>query len=268
MSTLNPDASGKMVFDLYLNMGPMAGMNMGEGADKPDPAKMVTPMLQGLVSQTKGADAWANLAGAAEKDGRIHVSGTVYFADVNKFESKQLGSPKVSFQKDSKGGMVLELKEEEKSSAPPVKEADMAKAIADAKAQYQQAKPMMAMMFTNLKLDFTYMLPGKLGETGIFEKTDKGGLRLVVEGKKMSEAMDKVMADDKLLTETIKAGRDPIKQGPAMDQMNEMVFGRKGQSKATVTGELKPLFDYKAEVEKAKAAQPAMLKKLGLPGGA
>jgi hypothetical protein len=73
------------------------------------------------------------------------------------------------------------------------------------------------------------------------------------------------MADDKVVAASIKAGRDPLGDDLDHEKGLELIFGRKITAfKADVTGELTPLFDYKAEMEKAKAGQDAMVKKLGL----
>jgi hypothetical protein len=46
--------------------------------------------------------------------------------------------------------------------------------------------------------------------------------------------------------------------------MFEQIFGKKGPTMVKVTGSAPPLFDYKAEVAKAKAAEAEMFKKLGV----
>ena len=46
--------------------------------------------------------------------------------------------------------------------------------------------------------------------------------------------------------------------------MVELLFGSKGPFTAHVAGEMKPQFDYAAEVKAAKEAYPKMAEKLGL----
>ena len=122
---------------------------------------------------------------------------------------------------------------------------------------------MMGAFLDTLKIDMTYVLPGTLGAVEGFTKTDKGGAQVVMEGKKMLDAMDKVMADDKGLAAAIRAGRD-VKDGPGEEAMMEAVFGKKISAlKATCT-DVKPQFDYQAEMGKAKAGQADLLKKLGI----
>jgi len=263
--TLNPDGSGKMQMDTYIKAPPM----MMGGDEKPDAKKIAKNMAQQMVSGANGMEAWSDLSYEAAKDGRTHIQGTAYFKDYTKLKMKQGGGMDFTWAKDPKGGMALEIKmadkdEPEPAGKPQLTDKELQELIQAKRQEYQQMKPMMTMILGTMKMDMTFMLPGKLSEVNVFQKTEKGGVRLVFEGKKMLEVMDKIMADDKLLADTIKAGKDPIKGGPDPDKIIELMFGKKGPIRAKVTGELKPLFDYKAEAAKAKKAMPEMLKKLGI----
>jgi len=264
--TVNPDGSGKLAFETQVSM-PLDLMT-GEDGKKPDPKEMSKKMLAELLAKSKGVDAWSDLSCDVAKEGQIRTKGVAYFSDLSKVEVESLVIKDSKWTKTDKGG-VLELvmdKKESPSKVEPKKltPAEIAEQIKARRAQYQQTRPLTASFMASLKIDVTYILPGKVEEVSGFTKTETGGVRMVVEGKKMLELMDKVMADDKLLTEAIVAGKDPIREGPGEQMVREGLFGTKGPVKATVTGEMKPLFDYKAEMEKAKAAMPEMLKKLGV----
>jgi hypothetical protein len=76
--------------------------------------------------------------------------------------------------------------------------------------------------------------------------------------------MDKVAGDDAIMREIVTAG-ESIEGGPRTDLiMHEKVFGERAPVRARMTGDLKPLFDYKTEMEAAKKDYPEMLKRLGL----
>jgi tetratricopeptide (TPR) repeat protein len=75
------------------------------------------------------------------------------------------------------------------------------------------------------------------------------------------EAMDAMMADDAYLKEMIKKGNDPM-QEPNEMKLNETLFGEAAAVSVTVENADKELFDYKAEMEVAKAEFPAMKDKL------
>jgi hypothetical protein len=123
-------------------------------------------------------------------------------------------------------------------------------------------KAMMGTILGKMKVELSFRLPGTLAETSGFQKTPEGCVRIMVDGTAMMKAMDEVMADDAALRKGILAGED-ISKGPQGDLMNEKLFG-KGPMKARVTGDLKPLFDFAAESQAAKAAYPEAVKKLGL----
>ncbi|MFB3893851.1 MAG: hypothetical protein ACE15C_17705 [Phycisphaerae bacterium] len=263
--TLNPDGSGKFVMDNIA--APMPDFSTGPDAKAPDPKQLARKAVRELVDETKGVDAWADVSSEVMDDGRIHVKATGYFPDVNKLEFQGSSKSDVKWAKNASGGMTLEMLMDTKKEGPaskpkPMTDEQVAEAVKKAKMQWQQAQPMMAAFVGKMKIDTTYMLPGKLGQVEGFTKTDKGGVQIVMDGKKMLDAMDKVLADDKMVAEMVKAGRDPVKDGPGEKAMLEAVFGKNVTAlKASVTGELKPQFDYKADMGKAKAAQEEMMKK-------
>jgi hypothetical protein len=81
----------------------------------------------------------------------------------------------------------------------------------------------------------------------------------------MLEVMDRMMQDEDWLKEQIRAGKDPLQDGPEGDlAMNEMLFGEKAPVRVVLAGGAQQLFDYGAEVTAAKANYESMLKKLGL----
>ncbi|HUU59990.1 MAG TPA: hypothetical protein VMZ50_10625, partial [Phycisphaerae bacterium] len=221
--TLNPDGSGKMLLDSYMKAPPM----MMGGDEKPDPKKIAKNIAQSMVSGANGVEAWSDLSYEVAKDGRTHIQGTAYFKDYTKLDMKQGGGMDFTWAKDPKGGMALEVKmadrdQAEPAAKPKLTDKELQDLIQAKRQEYQQMKPMMTMILGTMKMDMTFMLPGKLSEVNVFDKTDKGGVRLVFVGKKMLEVMDKIMADDKLLADAIEAWRDPIKGGPESDKIVEL----------------------------------------------
>jgi hypothetical protein len=263
--TVNPDGSGKFTFDSL--MAVPAPHMLGPNKVNPDPNALAKGQLEQAIRSSKGVEAWSDLSYEVAKDGRAHVQGVGYFPDVTK-TSGPGGDNTIKWSKTDKG-MTLEIvmKNQKKQAATKPEELtdeQAAKIAKQAQAQWPQTRMMMVAFLSNAKVDETYMLPGKLGDVEGFDKTDKGGVQLVIEGKKILEVMDKVMADDKMVAASIKAGRDPM-DGPDDATMIGLLFGKGVKAfKADVTGDLKPQFDYKAEMEKAKAGQDEMIKKLGL----
>jgi len=263
--TLNPDGSGKMAMDMLT--ASQAAM-MGGPAATADANVTARDAAAKMVADTKGVDAWTDVKYEVAKDGRIHVSGTAYFPDFSKMKGESGSAMNLKWTKDG-SDMVLEavMKEEPAGATEPAPKAlsdeEVAKDLQKKRDDFQKQKPMAAAILGSLKMDTTVLLPGKLADVTVFEKVDNNGVRLAMDGKKILEAMEKVMADDKVMKDALKAGKDGPDTPAGQEIMQETLFGKKGPIRAKVT-DLKPLFDYKAEMEKAKAAQPAMIKKLGL----
>lgn len=265
--TLNPDGSGKVEIDALLAVSPM--MAAAGGGKAPDANLIAQQSVRQMVTDSQGIDAWSGVSADVTKEGKVHIAGTAYFSDLAKVKVEGVPGMQAKWTKDGKD-MVLEAvmeSPEEGEKPEPAKanlsDEEVAKALKAKREEWAMQKMMAAQILGSLRMEVTFVLPGKAGEVNILEKTDKGHLRLVMEGKKMLEAMDKIMADDKIMKESIKAGKDPMKDGGS-DAMMEAMYGKKGPIRAKTTGDLKPVFDYKAEMEKAKAAQPAMMKALGL----
>lgn len=263
--TLNPDGSGKVAFE---NISPnMSGMMAPSEGEKPDPTKEAVKAAKDFMDNSKGVDAWSDVTFKVLDDGRVSIKGVAYFGDLGKLSLKGESKNSAKWTKDDKGGTLEFEMSDNKSagkpeSAPAAEMTDeqVAAEIKKAREQWAQAKGLMQGVFSNIKMDITFMLPGKLGEVSGFTKTENGGVQFLFSGKKYLEVMDKFMADDKAMAEVIKKGAKKVE--PDKDYMMEAMFGTKGPFKAVVGGELKPLFDYKAEMEKAKGAMPEMIKKL------
>jgi len=113
----------------------------------------------------------------------------------------------------------------------------------------------------DMKFERIIHLPGEVTETSNFTKTDGNTVQIAFDGEKVMNAMDLMMSDDAYLKEMIKKGNDPM-QNPDEVKLNEMLFGEAAAVSATVEKANKDLFDYKAEMEAAKANFPAMKDKL------
>ena len=262
--TLNPDGSGKVVFKTIApSMNFMQPKN-----EKADPDKAARDAMADLIKTSKGVDAWADLVCKPTDDGKNETSGVAYFSDFSKLHLQPFSDNNGKWTVAGNAG-TLEFRMDKKSAAskPEPKamtDEEVAAAIKAARAQYQQTRQMMAAFMGTLKVDMTYILPGTLGEVQGFTKTDKGGVQMVMEGKKVLEVMDKYMADDKVLATALRAGRDLQKDGPGEEVVMEGMFGKKLTALTATCTDMKPQFDYAAEMGKAKAGQADLLKKLNI----
>jgi hypothetical protein len=256
---LNPDGSGKAVVDTLLPVPPTQ-----PGAPAMDPGTMGKAIASQMVARAQGVDAWKDVVIDTAPDGRIHVAATVYFPDISKF---RLDSPfSTSWTKNADGAYTFAIQKDQPANAPPPPPAmtddQVSQAITSAKLDYKQNQPAMQTVLNALKIETTFTLPGTVSATNIFTKAPaSNAVTLVLDGKAMSAAMDKIMADDKLLATAVRAGNN----SPVADELLiENIFGKKGPISATVTGPVTTQFDYKAESTAAKTAQAAMFAKVGV----
>ena len=263
-STVNPDGSTKITIDALIQQPPnmAAATNPDAAAPKVDNAKVARETASGFLRNAKGVDAWTDVSAEIAKDGRIHVKATAYAADINKFRMDMV--PPVKWTVDASGNGKLEINKEQPTSAakPAEKTDEQIKAeIEEARKQFKQMRPMMTPILAKMKLDLTYTLPGTVSSAAIFTKTGANSVNFIMEGRKMLEAMDKIMADDAALMASIKAGKKADDNDEAMFMQ---IYGNKGPAMVTVTGATKAVFDFKVESAAAKTKQDAMLKEAGI----
>jgi len=282
---LNPDGSGKVVYNMAMaNMGAMLGEALGgagAGAELPDPEAMAKGGLKGVVEGSQGIDVWEKASAKVDEDGKVHIQVSAYFKDVTKLKMGSSDGPggsvngDMTYSKDADGNLVLEMKmggdeaggvSGDGGDAGDSVDAEAVKAsIAEQRKQWQQAKPMMAGLMADMKMDLNVKMPGEIVETKNFKKSAADTASFGFDGAKMVETMDKMIMDDamaeKLAGKGIFGGGTPKLD----DEMTGMLFGEPGGVRI-VSKPGKPLFDYAAHVAKAKAGQSAELKAL-LGGG-
>ena len=271
--TLNPDGSGKVVLDLLMQEMPIS---LGQ-AEKPDPDLLARQTVRRMLNHSDGVSAWADVAYLRTEDGRTRFKGTAYFKDLSKVRFPAVGFSGLSFAKDDKGGRVLEItggREEGRQpaapaapAAPPPKLTDeeVAQRIQMQRDRFQQMRPMMEIFLAKARLDFSFRLPGAVAEATNLQKEPDGAVRLVLDGTRMLQTLDQLMADDAYLREMVISGADVGPGNAGLSQeVNEKLFGTRAPVRARVTGNSGPLFDYEAEVKAAKEAYPKMVERLGL----
>jgi len=278
--TLNPDGSGKTRVEIVMADLPFA---MTPQKDPPDPQATAKRFAKSVLEKSEGVVTWADAAVERTEDNRSRFTGTAYFGDFAAMNLQQAGKMKgLTLKKTSDGGYLLRLqpqqqtgmkaadsasdtsKEEEATPDPSLSEEQMQQRLAAERAKWQQMKPMMAMTLGKMKMAATFHLPGNLVEVKGFEKTGDGGVRFVFDGARMLKVMDKLMTDDDYVRENMMAGKGGMGQPPMGEEVLKQLFGTTGPLVARTKGPAKDQFDYQAEVKAAKAAYPAMIKKLGL----
>jgi hypothetical protein len=256
--TLNPDGSGKAVVEITCSPGPAVP---GQANVAPEVAN-----AQRILGMFGKVDAWSDISCSALPDGRLTFKGTVYGKN-----AATLGGPgRTTWTKDAKGDMILGFSFDgyPGSSIPRpqvLTDADLAAQVAAFKAAYLKRKNNAEM--DTLKIKYSYKVPGTVAESNGLAKQADGTLLWAFDGAKGLKAQDLLVSDERYLRDAILSGFSPVSDRG--DQVFvEKVFGAKGPWMARVTGEMKPQFDFDAEVKAAKEAFPKMMEKLGLPAEA
>ncbi|RKY10666.1 MAG: hypothetical protein DRP65_06245 [Planctomycetota bacterium] len=267
--TLNADGSGKVVYDVIFTP---VDFNLDD--DESDSQKELKAAVEKILKECKGVDTWKDISYEMTDDGRAHFIGTAFFNDINSLDIRSGGfnyNEKIYFMREGTGQIAIEIRKDsdskeegKKADTVELSEVELATKVKEAKFQYNKAKPMMLSMIGTLKKDTVFHLPGRIKEISNFTRLDDTSCRLILDGAKMIEALDKMMADDDWLKQQIRAGKHPMQDGPGDDLVaNEMAYGEKAPVRVVAEAGDKILFDYKAEVAEAKKNYGRMVKKLG-----
>ena len=266
--TLNPDCSGKVIVDLLAQEMPI---NVGQG-DAPDPEVLAKQTVRRMLDGADGVDAWADVAYNRTDDGRTHFKGTAYFKDLSKLKLSIAGLIGATLSKDDKGGLTLLIggSPEAAKSPPPappkLTQEETDQRIKAQRERFKQMRPMMEMFFAKARVEMSFRLPAAPADVSNLRKDPDGTLRFVLDGGKALQAIDQLMADDEYVRERAAAGPEAGKNTAWLNEaLNEKLFGSRAPVRARASGDLKPLFDYAAEVKAAKDAYPKMMERLGLP---
>jgi hypothetical protein len=269
-ATLNPDGSGKVVIEI--TQAGHAPKNAATGKDQ-GPREAMLDFAKQMLEGSKGVEAWSDVSVSAIEGGITTFKATAYFRDLAKVDLAVPGTtpdaPGVSWAADPKGGMILSL--DLAHGMPPVAPEpqvmtpeELARKVTLSQTLWNMRRADLEQSVKGTRFEFSFRLPGPAAEVSGFKKGADGAVQFAMDSAKMFQAMDQLMTDAAYVGQCIKEGRKPAddRRDPIL---NEKMFGSKGPWTARVTSDMKPQFDYAAEVKAAKDAYPAMLRKLGLP---
>lgn len=261
--TLNPDGSGKVVHESRFQTMDLSGNKQGS-------EKQMKAAVGELIGKARGVDAWRDVSYELLDDGRIAFKGTAYFRNLSALDIPNQTMLEFDWATgdDHTGTLTLRAKDKsagEKPAAPSeenISAEEAAQKLRQSRAQYQQMKPMMAMIMGAMKHEVVFHLPGRPGKSSAFRKESAGALSLAFDGNKMIEAMEKLINDDAWMARNAGV-MNPDSAPPMDEQMSLLLFGDKGPVQATVTRLGEPVFDYEAEVAAAREDFAALQQQLG-----
>jgi len=262
--TLNPNGSGKLSVEATFTR-----TSFGTPGGHIDPENELRKAVSEILERSTGIAAWKDIEFKINEDNRMWFQGTAYFNSLSKLNLHNLSIIKPSLRSNNAGELVLDIAmaKQPSTEAVPValSESALARKVKVERFRYESAKPLMHSILSTAKTEAVFHLPGMVAEAINFERPEEDKLRIVFDGTKMIEALNTETKDNGWWRDQINAGRNIPTDGPPFDdKLNETLFGTKGPVRATITGELRPLFDYETEVVAAREEYPELLKELNI----
>jgi hypothetical protein len=272
--TLNPDGTGKVELDALMQPTfDVFGSSRSEsGPFEDDPDGLAGKTAVNILARSKGVAAWKGVSSGIAEDGRVIFKGTAYFPDLA--EVRITGDPfptsfvKPKLSEDEDDRLVLGLQfggadegrdeddepGDSEAEEEPTQE-EVAQGVRKAKVAYQTVKPIASAFLSTMRTEIVVRLPGEATEVSNFERREDGALRLVFDGPTLLATLDELAEKDvaKWYEFAVKLKEEKRPDEEALWLLNELTFGERGPVRAVVAGEVKPLFDYEAELAKAIA---------------
>jgi|GEM_PF-6828714 len=261
---INPDLSGKVEVHSKTGLDPL--MQLDSQSKQPDSEK-IKRAAKSILDSTAGIDVWKEVTLSMNDEGKLEFKGTAYFKDFNalNLDTSITSSNRLVLSNEG-NKLTLQWKQSEKRAhdkvdkIPPFTAQALEKQIKIEKAKFKTSFGMLSTMLSGLKEEDVFTLPGKNQSVKGF-KTAGETIVLSVIGDDMLAAIKKLAEDDSFWRKNITNGINPLKDEPEDIQLQ--VFGAPLPFEAIFKDGNK-LFDYESEVLAAKAANPAMLKALGI----
>lgn len=263
--TLNPDGSGKVVYEVVF-----ISTAVGVGPAAEDPNIAVRRAILKILEESRGVEAWTDVAYELRQDGRIFFRGTAYYPDVEKLKLHMMKGGIFTWRPDGRGGMALQMRQPGAQSKiirplPPGTSPARVEALVEAqRKKWTDSLRLTGGMVRALDIHLAFDLPGRVRDLDNFTRGEGSTVTLDFEGPKMLEAMNELVYDDAFMEEAVRQGYD-LMGGPGASRfINERVYGLKGPARVTVGGSLTERFDYASEMREARAREPEMRRRLGL----
>jgi hypothetical protein len=274
--TLNPDGRGKVKIDTLM----ASDLNFNVAPDFPakentlDEKKHAATVK--FLTKRMGISAWKDVSVKWAPDGRLHFIATAYFDQLSDLTDPKTDAP-MSFQADREKNGSLKITTRKKpadpNKKPPSDPATMSDKELDdyvlqERVNYQRTKPILVAFLADLKLTTVFRLPGKAVDIKGFKKESDKVVSYKLDGNEVLAAIKKFMAQDNA---ALKKFMKDNKSGELLEKIS--VPGFEADASVIVQDPGKDQFDYDREVKEARAAYPALRKKLGLddsvplPGG-
>lgn len=279
---LNPDGSGKITITTAIAMPDLGALAGGLGgnndeAEKPKPKEQARELVVALL-RAEGIEAWTDVSYGVAKDGKTTATATGYFPDATKVRlSKPMNdggeAEPLGVTKNKEGHWVImpSIGDDKKSDQAASTDEAKAETLTDEEVQdrldqerqqWAGAKIFIGAFLDGLRMAYSVEAGGTITEASMFQKQGDSKASFEFTGKQLLESVDKLLQDDEAAKKLIRKGVSPTDSGPGgSEEMFKTVFGGDGQLRLVIKPG-QPVFDYKAEVAKAKASATPELKQL------
>lgn len=269
--TLNPDGSGKVVYELKQPLNPLGGISLGDSSNKTSPEDMATKEAQMILDESKGVDVWKDITYQTSNDGKFVFKGTAYFKSFNNLQigGSSKSDKNITLNQDAKTLSLIWKKTETEGKKKPeqLSEEEISKKTKQTQMEMQQSLKMMELFLKDFKDEVIFHLPGSIDKINNLNKINDNTASLTVNGEEVLKLMKAFVDNADEIEKAIKEGQNVNDQEFLKKYLvgsSNTLFGNDEPPVIRVSGEMSPLFDYHEEVDEAKKDFPAMSKKLGL----
>jgi hypothetical protein len=268
--TLNPDGRGKI--QIEARMPGQAPLNFAAGPGGGGKEKTLDQMLQEALAKElsrKGITAWKDVSAKWDADGRFYFAGTAYFERLDDLwkGQKNEGMPFEQFALtvDKDKGLKLRQHKDDSGKKKPrpdfskMTDKEMDEFVMKERVKYQSTKGILTAMLTDMRLKTTFRLPGEPRDIKGFKKDGDRVVSRDLDGNALLAAIKKTMAQDNA---TLKKLYKEAKSPEALEFIGAPEHFT--DASLTVPRRGAAQFDYDKEVKDARAAYPALRKRLKL----
>lgn len=260
---LNSDGSGKAL--VKLKSAQAIGLGLGEA----ELVEAERNAAMGIVGAGV-VDAWSDVTFSVNEEGFFEFRGVAYFPDFTRFPilglfegSDGASDGAIGWKMESAGGIITltyspNVDRSEPDGDPPP---DTDEKIKEIRRQFNSGKETIEAMVGEMSSIVSIKVGGEITDTKGFERKGESVASVSINAEGVLKGIENMVMDDALLKKLAAKGQlveNP--QGNPPPEFFECLYGVDELKIAFKAGD--PLFDYGAEVAKAKANMPADLVKL------
>jgi hypothetical protein len=287
--TLNPDGHGKMKLEILVPAYDFENMMMQGGEKKKEKSleEIRKEEIVKLIVGATGVTAWKDVSVSWARDGRLNIVGTVYFDSLDELDKKagpvgndamkppqptsnfksslrlvrqDDGTLRLSGKNQGLQEGFLKMNDNDKGEVDFSKMSD--KEIEDymlrQRVDYRKVRPLMTMMFGDLKVKTVVHLPGDVVAVKGFKKEGRT-VTQIIDGNALLKLFDTNLMLDPGVIRKLGVSKNS-KESIFLGDQAEMF----GDPEVTIKPAAKDQFDYTQEMRAARAAYPALRKVLGI----